>query len=122
VQDANGDPVPDTYPGSGDAAPLDPTLAQTYLGADNNFIDVYRFRYSMSSTAARVVTFSLDSVQAQTFGSLVRANGVWGPANPQNAMAILATGVSVPVITPAPGAAALLGLGGLVVARRRRTA
>ena len=117
LADTGGTGNPDTYIG-GTTADLDPALASAFMGADGTFRDVYHFNYYFSSNAARTVTFSVANPQAQTFLSLAFANGVWGPANPVNAAAS-ASGASI-VITPAPGAAALLGLGGLVAARRRR--
>jgi MYXO-CTERM domain-containing protein len=119
LADTQGTGNPDTYSGSGDSAPLDPQLAFDFLGADNHFVAVYNFNYVLSSNAIRAVTFSIANAQAQTFASLALANGVWGPANPVNATAVLANGATV-LVTPAPGAAALLGLGGLLAARRRR--
>ncbi len=120
LTDTQGAGAPDTYSGVGTTAPLDSAVADSYLGADGNFRDVYHFNYYMSSNAIRTVTFSLANAQAQTFFDLALANGVWGPNNPLNAVAV-ATGASV-VVTPAPASVALLGLGGLVAARRRRTA
>ena len=119
VADTDFDGLPDTYPGSGTTAPLDPALGSAYFGA-TGFVAVYNFNYTIASNAIRTITFSVANAQAQTFLSLAVANGVWGPANPQNATT-LASGALV-AVTPAPGAAALLGLGGLMVARRRRVA
>lgn len=118
--DGNGDPVPDTWV-TGDTASLDESVANQFLGANGNFIDVYHFNYTIASTAARLVTFSLDGINAQTFVSLSRSDGVWGPANPLDATAIINTPGSIAVV-PAPGAMALLGFGGLIAARRRRVA
>jgi len=119
--DSDGDGNPDTYSGSGSTAPLDPALADQFFAADGNWLSMYNFNYTVSNTSSRVINFSLANVQAQTFHDLALANSVWGPNNPVNAMQISAAGINIPV-SPAPGAAALLGLGGLVAARRRRTA
>lgn len=124
--DQTGDGNPDTYagndtgipPNNGDTAALDPALAAQFF-ASNTEIEVYRFNYNIISTATRALTFSVSNAQAQTFINLGFANGVWGPNNPQNATAVTTAGATVAIV-PAPGAAALLGLGGLVAARRRR--
>ena len=118
--DGGGFSVPDSWT-AGNTAPLDPAVAQQFFGASNNFVDLYHFNYTIISTASRVVTFSLGGINAQTFTSLSRSDNVWGPATPIDATLILNTGASVSVV-PAPGAVALLGIGGLVAARRRRTA
>jgi hypothetical protein len=122
LTDTAGSGAPDTYPGSGNTAPIDPTIASTYMGAGGNFVDVYRFKYTVSDvTTARNITFTLANLTAQIGNSLLLSNGVWGPVQ-ANAGAT-STGVTVNVVgVPAPASAALLGLGGLVAARRRRTA
>ncbi len=118
--DGGGFSVPDSWV-SGTTALLDPAIGTASFGANGNFIDVYRFNYTMLSTASRVVTFSLGGINAQTFTSLSASDHVWGPASPLDATAIINTPASVSVV-PAPGAMALLGLGGLIAARRRRMA
>lgn len=119
VLDTLGNGRPDTAGPADTSATLDSGAAVSYFGA-GGFVDVYHFNYTVSSTATRQIHFELMNVQAQTFASLALANGVWGPANPVNAQS---GGVGIDVnVTPAPGAAALLGLGGFVAARRRRTA
>ncbi len=101
-------------------APLDAALANQYLGANGNFIDVYHFNYTVSNTAARAITVNLTGASAQVFTAWAKANGLWGPGTSPNVAATTA-GLTVQIV-PAPGAAALLGLGGLVATRRRRTA
>ncbi len=123
VVDANGDPVPDTYPGTGTTATLDNALANTYLGANGNFVDLYHFRYTITnSTIDRTIVFAITGAAAQTFGSLASSSGVWGPAGITDATVSVGSPLSFRVIVPAPASAALLGLGGLMAARRRRTA
>jgi len=100
-------------------APLDPVLATQYLGANNNFIDVFHFNYTIFNSASRLLNVVLDGATAQTFTQWAKSSGLWGPDAPVNADNIITTGLTVAII-PAPGAAALLGLGGLVAARRRR--
>jgi len=122
LTDTMGTGNPDTYSGSGTTAPIDPTIAAASLGAAGNFIDVYRFKYTISNLSVdRFITFSLANVTAQIGNSLALANGVWGPVQ-ANASAVATAAAPVHVIVPAPASAALLGLGGLIAARRRRTA
>ncbi len=115
-----GNPVPNLWV-AGNVSAMDIGDATNFLGANANFVDLYHFNYTISNTATRVVTFTLGGINAQTFTSLSRSDGVWGPASPLDATLIVSSGASVSV-TPAPGAVALLGIGGLVAARRRRTA
>jgi len=116
----NGEPF--TYSGSGTTAPLDPGISNTYMGANGNWVDVYHFNYTISNNSPRVLNFTLNNAQAQTFTYLGVANGTWGPGDPTNAMLVSALPLSIPIVVPAPGAAALLGLGGLIATRRRRAA
>ena len=120
--DAGGNPVPDSWV-AGTTATLDPALANVYLGANSNFIDLYRFRYTIiNGTIDRTIHFILTGATAQTFGSLASSNNVWGPAGITDATVSVGTGLNIHVIIPAPASAALLGLGGLMATRRRRTA
>lgn len=122
LTDANGDPVPDTWT-DGTTAPLDSALANTFLGANGNFIDLYHFRYTITNnTLDRVIHFAITGAAAQTFSSLASSSGVWGPAGITDATVNVGQGLDFHVIVPAPASAALLGLGGLMAARRRRTA
>ena len=116
-QDSSGNPVPDTWV-SGTTATLDPVIAQDFLGADGNFIDVYHFNYTMSNLAARMFTFTLTGLNAQTFTSLASSDNVWGPANPVDASSIIVTYLSFGI--PAPSSGAMLGISLLLGARRRR--
>ncbi len=81
---------------------------------------MYRFKYTVSNiTTARQIHFDLSGIAAQIGTSLVLSNGTWGPV--QANAAASATGIDVAVVgIPAPASAALLGLGGLLAARRRR--
>jgi hypothetical protein len=122
LADGNGDGNPDTYPGTGTTAPIDPTIASTYLGAGGSFVDVYRFKYTVSNLVdPRLITFTLANLTAQ-IGSdgLAFSNGAWGPASQHNAATTL-TNSTVIVLFPAPGAGAAFMLGcGWAGARRRR--
>jgi hypothetical protein len=129
--DTDGDGNPDTAPsntgtgGSGNpsngeiAQVTDPTIRGPYF-ADNQFIDVYRFRYTVTNFTSRTIHFDLAGVGAQFFTQLLYNNGAWGAENltalPNQ---ITVQGLDV-AVTPTPASVALLGLGGLMVARRRR--
>jgi len=118
---------PDTYVGptgpvpNGSTAAVDPLFAHDYLGAlgeDGHWVELYRFLYVIPNSVARTLSFTIDGAQAQTFSQFAFGDGIWGPANPANAT-ITTTNYSLSIV-PAPGAAALLGLGGLLAGRRRR--
>jgi MYXO-CTERM domain-containing protein len=108
-------------PPSGSTASLDPTIGPVYF-AQGQFIDLYRFRYTTTNFANRTLNLTVANAAAQVFTNFVFNNGSWGPqATTLASTAITVTPLQVPV-TPAPASAALLGLGGLVAARRRRVA
>lgn len=122
--DPGGEGNPATWSGYGafnvppnnSIAPLDPAIGATYFG-QGQFVDVYRFRYTVSDFTARTLNFTLNELGAQVFSQWLYSNGEWGaatlPASPSS------TGLQIQVV-PTPASAALMGLGGLVVARRRR--
>ncbi|HVU65053.1 MAG TPA: PEP-CTERM sorting domain-containing protein, partial [Phycisphaerales bacterium] len=102
-------------------APIDPTIGATYF-AQGQFVDVYRFRYTPSNFSARALVLTLANPAAQVFNQFLYNNSAWGPqATTVDAGNVSVTPLTVQV-TPAPASAALLGLGGLVAARRRRIA
>jgi hypothetical protein len=85
--DSDGNSVPDTAPSNGtglsannEVAPLDPSLAGTYF-ADGQFIDIYRFRYTVTNFAPRVFTITVEDAGAQVFDQLLFNNGAWGGEN-----------------------------------------
>jgi len=107
-------------PASGNTASVDPAIGPVYF-AQGQFIDLYRFRYTATNFTQRTLSLTLANAAAQVFNQFVFNNGSWGPQASNVAAAnVTTTPLSVPV-TPAPASAALLGLGGLVAARRRRT-
>jgi len=113
---------PDSYTGSGTTAPIPAAYANTYLGGNGNWIDIYRFTYITSNaTLTRDIVWSLADLQAQYGTQFVLSNGVWG-TDTINATVTQAPNTVHVVGIPAPASAALLGLGGLVASRRRRTA
>ncbi len=81
----------------------------------NTWVPVYTFQYDVTDFTARTITFSTNFVGSTYFTS-ADSSGV------PNAIVFgqESQGSYTVQITPAPGAAALLGLGGLVAARRRR--
>jgi len=79
----------------------------------NTEIPLFTFMYDVSSFAARILTFRITG-EAGSFVGFATGAPIAGPTS-----ATFSEIYSVNVI-PAPGAAALLGLGGLLVARRRR--
>jgi hypothetical protein len=117
-QDGNGNFVPDTWV-SGTTAALDTAVAQQFLGANGNYVDVYHFNYTISNSALRAMTFTLNGVTAQTFTSLASVNDVWGPANPLDAN-VSVTNLTLALV-PAPGAAFGTGMLILAASRRRRS-
>jgi len=104
-------------PNSGETAPLDPSLAPTYF-ANGQFIDLYHFRYTVTDFTARTLNFTLGDLSAQVFQQLLFSNGAWGTQNLAPS-SISSSGLQINVV-PTPASAALMGLGGLVIARRRR--
>lgn len=76
---------------------------------------IYTFQYNVTNLAERVIDFG-GTFAAFTAFSSYDTNGVPNSVQVTNA-AVPTYRVTV---TPAPGAAALLGLGGLLAARRRR--
>jgi len=77
------------------------------------FQAIYTFQYDVTSLAARALVFT-TSFDGDAF-RLIDAQSV-----PTSIAAVDTQGSYTVNIIPAPGAAALLGLGGLLVARRRR--
>jgi hypothetical protein len=124
--DTLGNGYPDTYPGTGSNATLPQPIMQQYFGA-GDFIDIFRFRYTITNFTPRVldIRFGGDTAAqtpfVNTFTRLQTSNGLWGPEflQPSNATPSIQN-LTVNVV-PAPGIAAgalpaLLAFG----ARRRR--
>jgi hypothetical protein len=94
--DQNG--VPDTYPGSGNTAPLDPAIGATYFGVGGDWIDVYRFRYTVTNLTSRTLQLDLGASSAETFTTLAVSNGVWGiPNGVTRATSVVPTTVTIAV-------------------------
>jgi hypothetical protein len=96
-------------PPAGATAPLDGALGPTYFG-QGQFIDIYRFRYTISNTTGRALSLTLANASAQVFSNFVFNNGSWGPqATTLGAAGITVTPLTVVVGTP--GACCDLGSG-----------
>jgi hypothetical protein len=126
--DPNGEANPATWSGYGSGntpaanatASLDPAIGAAYFG-QGSFVDVYRFRYTVTNFTTRTLNITLQGLTSQVFSQFVFSNNAWGLNTSTFAGTVNLTPLSINV-TPAPASAALLGLGGLVAARRRRTA
>ncbi len=78
--DLNHDGNPDTWPGTGTSAPIDPAYATQYLGAESTYVDIYRFRYTPTNTTARrFFQFAFDDATAQIATAFQLTSGVWQP-------------------------------------------
>ncbi len=122
VADPPGGPNPVVgKPENGSTASVDPDAALNYFGQEG-WIDIYRLRYTITSNSLRTVPVQLRDPHASTFTQFVYAGGtqqVWGVDSQTDAITILNPNFSFNV-TPAPSTVALMGLGGLVISRRRR--
>lgn len=108
-------------PVNGATAEVDPAAATDYFGQES-WVDIYHFRYTILSNSVRQIDVQLRDPHASTFTQFVYAGGtqqVWGVDSQNDAVTILNPTYHFNV-TPAPSTVALMGLGGLVVARRRR--
>lgn len=122
--DADGDGNPDTWSGNGTG--VTPTVSSTatvplalrgpYFG-QNMFIDLYRFRYTVTNLSPRTLDFSLRNLGGNVFQTLTYAPGQWGPRS--SSADLFATDLQIQVI-PAPAATLALALGIPVCLRRRR--
>jgi len=100
--------------GSAIGALIDLDATEAQFGR-NNFIPIYTFQLDFTNLAVRSVVFTSDI--AFTAFSTFDINNIPNSVSGVTSLPVPSYTVS---IIPAPGAAALLGLGGLVVARRRR--
>jgi len=61
-------------------APIDPATAMFYLGAEGSFVDVYRFKYTITNANySRLIAIVAEGVSAEVAGSVELVNGVWQP-------------------------------------------
>jgi hypothetical protein len=85
-------------PNNGTTAPLDPTIGATYF-AEGQFIDVYRFRYTVSDFSSRAFSITLANAAAQVFNQFLFNGGSWGPqATTVDAGSVSVTPLTVQVI------------------------
>jgi hypothetical protein len=127
--DSNPDPA-HFHPGAGNTllsiTPL--SLAASHQGNENlddgddtngttnelTWYGLYSFTYTCGAANDTINANNVaDAQTGSAFGFWVEGSGI--PIT-----SVTATGASYRIVVPAPGAAALLGLGGLIVARRRR--
>lgn len=109
--DADSDNNPDTWtgngsgatPASGTTAPLDPAIGPVYFGSGATWIDVYRFRYTVTNFPARTLVFRLESKAAAIRPDLKFSNGVWGMPGINGATAISSSNLLVSVATSGLG-------------------
>ncbi len=110
--DIDSDNTPDTWPGSGSGTtPVNQTrtrlasaAAPVYFGAANQWIDVYRFRYTVTALNNRTLTFHLNNPQADVFSQVFynAVGSAWAPWTTHPAST--ATDLVVGVIDATPGA------------------
>lgn len=99
-----------------------PPAPNTSQGRDAYF-STFRFTVTLTDLSVREITFNLNGTMSALSGVTFLGGEEGDMANWTLAPAITgipANGSFTLAIVPAPGAAALLGLGGLVAARRRR--
>jgi len=121
IVNVDANPDPGLYaPGSGNTllsiTPL--AIAQpnqgTSVGAESTWYGLYSFNYVCGSANDQILVSAVaDAQTGNRFGYFADGNPV--PVTSNNAI-----GGFYNIVVPAPGAAALLGLGGLIAARRRR--
>ena len=87
-------------PTPGDTAPLDPAVGAAYFGL-GQFIDVYRFRYTVTDPTGRQLHATLERVGAQTFAGLLAGNNSWSTQTDTLATSqISTTGLTIDIGTP----------------------
>jgi hypothetical protein len=109
--DSDADGNPDTWPGSGSGsspvnntrAILGPSVSPTYFGAAGHWIDVYRFRYTISDFAPRSLIFRISAATSSIFSQVALSNGQWAPWTAQTT-APTASDLVIGVIDAVPGA------------------
>jgi hypothetical protein len=124
--DTDIDGNPDTVAPSGTQAILPASIMQTYFGA-GDWIDLYRFRYTVSEFSPRTLTFNFGGDTpsqlpiSSTFSQVLLTNGLWRPDSTHaSSDGLTLQNLSITVV-PAPTTALAPALLGLALARRRRT-
>jgi hypothetical protein len=104
--DLNADGNPDTWgdgtgatPDGFTYAPIPSTILQEYLGANGNWVDVYRFRYTVTNFSARTLDIRVDHQAGSACTFLIFNNSLWGPSEQTSTTATnnLLIGVGTPV-------------------------
>lgn len=102
--------------------PFDPAITAEFLGAAGNFVDVYRFKYTVTTiptSTYRAATFSLQNITAQVGTAFQLSNGLFSPV--QSPASATATGSTVFIGTPpSPGVGASIGVVAMLTGIRRR--
>lgn len=117
--DPNMDGRPDSIVAPATSGSLPAVVMQTYFAQDE-FVNLYRFRVAFTDLAARSVLIRLNGARGRSFTqvSLGTDGSLWG-ALQNSADAISTLDLTVQVV-PAPGVGAGLALAGLGAGRRRR--
>jgi hypothetical protein len=109
--DNDGDGNPDAWPGSGSGAipvgttrvALSRTTSAIYFGADAHWVDIYRFRYTVTNFAPRTLRLHLDNVAADVFSQLAFSlGGQWGPWSAHASLS--ATDLLIGIVEPVAAA------------------
>lgn len=110
----------DLIPPPGGVPPA--AIGNAYFGGNGNFIDLYRFRYTVSDlTTPRTIPVTVALNEQRLFSQLSLVDNVWGAmlGDALSPSALSITPASFTVV-PAPGCAFVCGALGLAATRRRR--
>ncbi len=90
-------------PTTGAVASIDPTLGSAYL-AQGQFIDVYRFRYTVTNFSNRTLHLTLQDLRLQTAPQFIfsQSNG-WGLDKATWAGAVTLSDLMIPLVTAPQG-------------------
>lgn len=115
---------PDTGDAIGPSGGVVPAaIGDQYFGARGNWVDIYRFRYTVTDLTQRTVQVNpWAGTTISTFSQLALADSVWGAqitANQRTADNLALFGMSFDVV-PAPASAGVLALLAMGASRRRR--
>jgi hypothetical protein len=125
--DVDGDNNPDSWSGNGSGltppsptyVPLDPAIESEYF-AGGQFVDVYRFRYTVSNFTERTLHIEALNNSAITFDTrLIYNNGLWGAYGGSDHSPFNFESLGI-LVVPAPGSATLVSVGVLAALRRQK--
>lgn len=122
--DADGDEVPDTAAPGATTAVVPGEILSAYF-AQQNWIDVYRFRYRVIDLSPRVLDLRVlddPSIFAMAVfnGEIVLGNGVWGQFVESVPRSEIAVTNWTGTVIPAPSVGGMILMCAVVGARRRR--